>query len=479
MTISGTRSTEEAARFVEGMTIGDHFVIRGKLGGGGMGEVYLAENLNIAVICYAVKVLRREFSSSPRFVEMLRDEAQKQARLKHENVVGIYDYFVWDEHHCLVQEFVEGATLEAILEAQPGGMNLDLAIELMVGILGGLDFAHKEGILHCDVKPANVIVGTNGRPRVTDFGISRDIRSRDTTGLGGAGTAEYMSPEQTRPPYQIDHRSDVFAAGVTFFEMLCCRRPFKPCTGDEPFPQRTTDAPDVRSIRADIPQPVARIVATALQRDPDQRFQSCGEFVQALLDYRRGVEIRRLLRWAIPVMLVALAATVIGLHAWREHVSADARAREGEAAAQIEQNQVAAQVLAEKRQATIEQSVHNASVALEQLCQLSAEYEVKKDGVEVARRSGLDNLARLFTEKLGAMQREIEHEAAAYRDAVSKLSSEDPTLVGNGIERARQADPLVKAFGPGIAEDDRALRSGRALPALEQMKKRCPATVAR
>lgn len=479
MTISGTCRTEEAGSFAEGMRIGDHFVIRGKLGGGGMGEVYLAENLNIAVICYAIKVLRREFSNNLRFVDMLRDEAHKQARLKHDNVVGIYDYFLWGDHHCLVQEFVEGATLEAIIEAQPGGMSLDLAIELMVGVLGGLDFAHKEGILHCDVKPANVIVGTDGRPHVTDFGISRDIRSRDDTGLGGAGTAEYMSPEQTRPPYQIDHRSDVFAAGVTFFEMLCGRMPFKPCTGDDPFPQRTTDAPDVRSIRADVPEPVARIVATALQRDPDQRFQSCGEFAQALLDYRRSVEIRRVLRWAIPAGLAVLAAAVIGLHAWREHVSAGAQAREAEAAAQIEQNQVAAQVLATKRQATIEQSVHNASVALEQLCQLSAEYEVKKDGVEVARRSGLDNMARLFTEKLGAMQREIEQEAAAYRDAVTKLSSEDPTLVGNGIERERPVDPLVKVFGPRIAEDDRALRSGRALPALEQMKQRCPATLAR
>ena len=296
----------------DGTTIGDHFIIRRKLGGGGMGEVYLAENLELPDKKYAIKVLRSEFSHDPRFVSMLQDEAKKQARLEHDNVVQIYDLLKWAGHYCLIQSFVNGKTLASMIEEEPQGLKPAVALPLMLDILKGLDHAHAIGILHCDVKPANVIVDMDGRARVTDFGISRDIGpiARDS-GLVGVGTPEYMSPEQIIKPYEVDHRTDVFSAGVMFFEMLCGRLPFEaPQSQDNAsMPQIIMDAPDVRQFRNDIPEALARIVATGLQRDPALRFQGCVDFHRAIVDFRRRERWRR--TW-LPAIIGSSIIAVIG-----------------------------------------------------------------------------------------------------------------------------------------------------------------------
>ena len=464
---SGAHST---GSLVDGMTIGDHFIIRGKLGGGGMGEVYLAENLNVVGKKYAIKVLRREFSDNPRFVTMLQDEASKQARLDHDNVVGMYDFFRWAGHYCLLQTFVKGKTLAQMIAEQPAGLDREVALTLMMGILSGLDYAHEAGILHCDMKPANVIVDPEGRPRVTDFGISRDIGATSrSSGLAGAGTAEYMSPEQIRPPYDIDHRSDVFSAGVMLFEMLCGRLPFDTSlsTNGVGLPQLTTDAPDVRRFRADTPEPIARIVATALQRDPAQRFQGCADFKRAIVDYRKRERWRRTWLPAIVVTSVFAAAGAIGLYQWRQHVDEQVKLQE-------ELNHQESIALAARKEKTVGDVLHNAAAALNLLCHESAEYRIKKSGVDAAIKSGLDDMARLFEAKLKGMEEGIAKQAGAYAGAMRQLRKEDAALVAKGIARQSEADTLVQGFTDTIKADDATLRAGGEIPPLDQMLSRCP-----
>jgi len=443
--------------FAEGTIIGDHFVLRRRLGGGGMGEVYLAENLNVSGKKYAIKVLRPEFSNKPMFDTMLLDEASKQARLSHDNVVGMYDFFRWSGHCCLLQTYVKGKTLEDMLAEQPGGLEREQALTLMIGVLSGLDHAHKEGILHCDVKPGNVIVDTDGRPRVTDFGISRDIGTR--TGLRGAGTPAYMSPEQCDPPYEIDHRTDVFSAGVMFFQMLCGRLPFD-ATGPG-MPQTSTDAPDIRLFRPDVPEPIARIVATALQRDPAQRFQGCGDFERAIVEHRKRERWRRTWLPAIVVTSILAVIGAIALYEWRKHVDDEVRA----AALANQQRAIA---LAAAKEKTVAEAVRNANIALNAVCRESIEYGIKKRGVATAISSGLPDIARQLEERLASLRDSITDQAAAYDKAMRQLANEDAALVAKGL--AGQVG-VVAAM---MSADDAALRAGRGVPELDQLLSRCP-----
>jgi len=462
-----TRSQSDSS-LVGGDTIGGHFVIRRKLGGGGMGEVFLAENLNVPDKKYAIKVLRREFSDQPRFVAMLRDEATKQSRLEHDNVVGMYDFLLWKDHYCLIQSYVEGKSLADMIAGSPGGLPLTVALPLMTGILSGLDHAHKIGILHCDVKPANVIVAKeDSRPRVTDFGISRDVggKSRDS-GVVGAGTAEYMSPEQVLSPYEIDHRSDVFSAGVLFFEMLCGRLPFDvdPEQHGAALPQLHQDAPDVRALRPDIPEPIARIVATALQRDPALRFQGCGDFRKAIADY---LWWRRFIRILVPSLAVACVIAIVGtffLLQWREGVNREARIKR-------EQNEREAAMLAAT---TANEALVNVKTSLNLLCRELNEYRAREPGLELARQAGDPDRVEKFRVRLSDMKANMDQYATKYGEAMRQLSSTGPDVVAAAITR-RSNEPEFQAMAGSIKADEAGLRQRGTLVSVDDLKARCPA----
>lgn len=444
----------------EGMVIGDHFVIRRKLGGGGMGEVFLAENQNVPDKRYAIKVLRSEFSAQPRFVAILQDEASKQARLDHDNVVGMYDYFRWGSHYCLVQDFIDGKTLADRIAEAPAGLDLQTALGLMGGILSGLDYAHEIGILHCDVKPANVIIGLDKRPRVTDFGISREIgREAPETGLGGAGTAEYMSPEQILPPYAFDHRCDVFSAGVLFFEMLTGRLPYRIDTTQAEliWPQLMAEAPDVREFRRDIPEAIARIVATALRRDPGQRFQGCADFRRALEDFSRRERWRKTWLPAIAIAGTVLAAGAFGLYQWRQSVAERAR---------IEHEEVIA-----RTRKVVEDALVNASSSLRLLCREAAEYGIRRKGVDNARDSGLVELAQKFEVRLKEMDENMTKQAMGYEASLRQLNRVEKALVADGIAMHAKSDAPAASL---IAADEANLRAGLAAASRADLLVRCP-----
>lgn len=450
----------QIATFADGTIIGDHFIIRRKLGGGGMGEVYLAENLELPDKKYAIKVLRSEFSADPRFVSMLQDEAKKQARLEHDNVVQIYDLLKWAGHYCLIQSFVNGKTLASMIEEEPQGLKPAVALALMLDILNGLDHAHEIGILHCDVKPANVIVDMDGRARVTDFGISRDIGpiARDS-GLVGVGTPEYMSPEQILKPYEVDHRTDVFSAGVMFFEMLCGRLPFEaPQSQDNAsMPQIIMDAPDVRQFRDDIPEALARIVATALQREPALRFQGCADFHLAIDDFRRRERWRR--TWLPAIIGTSIIAVIgaVALYQWRETVN-------NQATEDKKQNELV----------HIKESIKTAATWMNGICRESKSLGPKREAVKIAQASGLPEVVRNFEVQIADIDTNIDTFAAKYTSAIQQLSSLDSAVVSKELAAQSSSDPMVSKVADTIRDDDAALRARKSIRTRQELVGRCP-----
>jgi|UPI000647E16C hypothetical protein len=459
------------AALADGTTIGDHFLVRRKLGGGGMGEVYLVDNLNVPGKKHAIKLLRRELSGDPRFVELLREEAAKQSRLESDdNVVGVVDFFEWNGRHCLLQNYVDGLTLAQMLEQHPKGLALDTVLTLMQGVLSGLDHAHALGILHCDVKPANVIVDRDGRPRVTDFGISRDIgAAAEAHGLAGAGTAEYMSPEQVQRPHEIDHRCDVFSAGVMCFEMLCGQLPFPvdAARPQAPLLQLRHDAPDVRRFRPDVPEAVARIVATALQRDPAARFQGCADFRQAIADHRRRERWRRTWLPALAVAGVLAVIGVVALQQWRAHVQQQVQAEQ----ARVRQERAALLV---RMRGVAGEAVHNAAQSLNLMCREAVEYALKAPFVAKAREAGLADTARDFERKLADMRENMQRHAADYTGSLQRLGQADEAIVGEALAAQVGGEGASARLAGFVRTDDAAQRRGTALPTPDQLLQRCP-----
>ena len=440
-----------------GALIGDHFVIRSQLGSGGMGHVYLAEHATLPDIKCAVKVLRRELSANESFVGILRAEARKQSRLEHDNVVQIHDFFEWNGRYCLVQGFVRGETLNRLIANSPKGLDLRLALRVICDVLSGLDYAHEQGILHCDIKPSNVIIDESGRARILDFGIARDLgaSSADSDVLS-AGTPDYMSPEQILPPYAVDHRTDVYSSGVTLFQMLCGRLPFDraPTQVDGEMPQVRLDPPDVRRFRPDIPEVVARIVVTATQRDRDRRFAACADFREALSAYQRRERWRRTWLPAIAASFVIAAAVGFTLWEWSLRVQ-------------------------HKNVLSASASIGTAAESLGQLCREAEERERKNAGLALALKMQDAEGQRLvegFKHQLADIDTNIAGMARNYLGALSQLRTLPAMAVGKARTLALQsAAGEERQWATGIvASDYEALRSGRATPpSSEALIQRC------
>jgi hypothetical protein len=393
----------------EGTLIGDHFVVRRHLGGGGMGDVYLAEHVALPDIKHAVKVLKRELSGNQRFVSSLFEEANLQSRLDHDNVVQIRDFFAWDGHYCLVQNYIGGATLSTALANAPKGLPVLVALQLICDVLAGLDYAHMQGVLHCDVKPGNVIVDERGRARITDFGIARKMGfSQPGDASLAAGTPAYMSPEQGRPPFQVDHRTDVYSTGAMLFEMLTGRLPFD-VPGDGPLPQCFVDPPDVRQFRPELPEIIARIVVTAMARERERRFGACADFRKEILDYQRRERWRR--TW-LPAIVIIGAVAAVGFFAlWRWSVRAEERAAP-----------------------PIKELIADAATALNLMCRESNDRNVRRAGIRLSTETEDAELLKQFLRRIGEMDENIESYRQRYLRDLEKLR----TLEGRASVRGRE-----------------------------------------
>ncbi len=262
-----------------GMLIADRYEVLEKIGTGGMSVVYKAKDhkLNRFV---AIKVLKQEFSDNANFVSKFRVEAQAAAGLMHPNIVNVYD--VGDEKgmYYIVMELVDGITLKKYIEKK-SRLSVKEAISIAIQVSMGLEAAHKNHIIHRDIKPQNIIISKDGKVKVTDFGIAKAATSNTITS-NVMGSVHYTSPEQARGGYS-DERSDIYSLGITIFEML---------TGRVPFNGETTVAIAIKHIQTPMPSPkefapeipgsVEQIVLKCCEKSPDRRYQSMAELIADL-----------------------------------------------------------------------------------------------------------------------------------------------------------------------------------------------------
>ena len=205
-----------------GTIIGDRYEILEKVGSGGMADVFRAKchRLNRFV---AIKILKQEYSEDTKFVAKFRGEAQAIASMSHPNIVGIYDVGEEDGLYYIVMELVDGITLKKYIE-EKGKLSVKEAVGISLQIANGLDAAHRNNIVHRDVKPQNILIARDGTAKVSDFGIAKAASSNTIT-ANAMGSVHYISPEQARGGYS-DEKSDIYSLGVTMYEMLIGDLPF-------------------------------------------------------------------------------------------------------------------------------------------------------------------------------------------------------------------------------------------------------------
>src|SRR2546421_3617347 len=241
-----------------------------KLGTGGMANVYLAEDQELGRRV-AIKILNDRHAGDEQFVERFRREAKNAAGLSHPNIVSIYDRGQAEGTYYIAMEYLEGRTLKELLVTR-GPTPLPVAIDYARQILAALGFAHKHGIVHRDIKPHNVVVGPDGRLKVTDFGIARSGASQMTEAGSIIGTAQYLSPEQARGA-PVDQRSDLYSIGIVLYEMLTGTVPF---TGETPLEiamKHLSAVPEPPSEkRPEVQHDLDLVVLRALAKNPEDRY---------------------------------------------------------------------------------------------------------------------------------------------------------------------------------------------------------------
>jgi serine/threonine protein kinase len=264
-----------------GNVVGNYKIVE-KIGEGGMGSVFKGIDVMLEREV-AIKVLRPELAGQPEIVERFRSEAVTLARLNHPKIATLYSFFRHRDDFMMVMEFVPGQTLGDVIMNR-GALKWSDAIPMICQALEGIDHAHSLGIIHRDVKPANMMLTASGTVKVMDFGIARVLGSARMTRAGHLiGTIEYMSPEQVKGQH-TDARSDIYSSGIVLYELLTGRVPF---SSDSEFDlmrsQIEEPPPPPRVFDMTIPEAIELVILRALAKTPGERFETAGEFRDALL----------------------------------------------------------------------------------------------------------------------------------------------------------------------------------------------------
>jgi len=254
--------------------------ILGRIGSGGMADVYSAEDTHLGREV-ALKVLHRRFAQDVEFVERFRREAKSAASLSHPNVVGIFDRGEHEGTYYIAMECLTGRTLKDVI-LQEAPLDQEHAIDFGIQVLQAAGFAHRRGVIHRDFKPHNVIVDDQGHAKVTDFGIARAGASEMTETGSIMGTAQYLSPEQAQG-HAVTDASDLYSIGVMLYEMLAGRLPFDGDSAVSIALKHLNEAPvPLSTLRPDIDPALESVVMAALAKDPAARWQSAEDFAEAL-----------------------------------------------------------------------------------------------------------------------------------------------------------------------------------------------------
>ncbi|MFD2612927.1 Stk1 family PASTA domain-containing Ser/Thr kinase [Paenibacillus gansuensis] len=264
-----------------GLELGGRYEIISRIGGGGMALVYKGHDilLNRKV---AVKVLRQQFVHDEEFIRRFRREAQSAASLSHPNVVSIYDVGQEDEIHYIVMEYIDGHNLNEIIQ-QRAPLQVEESVRVASQICDALEHAHQNHIIHRDIKPHNILIGKNGRVKVTDFGIARAVTSSTITQTGSViGSVHYFSPEHAKGVI-TGEKSDLYSLGIVLYQMLTAQLPF---LGESPISvalkhlQEHVEEP--RKVNPVIPQSVENVILKAMRKNPEERYQSATEMLRDL-----------------------------------------------------------------------------------------------------------------------------------------------------------------------------------------------------
>lgn len=263
----------------EGMYLAERYEIVGKVGAGGMADVYKAKDHTLGRFV-AIKVLKMEFSEDVNFVTKFRTEAQSAAGLEHPNIVNIYDVGSENGMYYIVMEYVEGITLKTYIEKK-GQLSFKEAVSIAIQVGRGIEAAHNKHIIHRDIKPQNIIISTEGKVKVTDFGIAR-VATTNTINADVMGSVHYASPEQARNGF-VDGKSDIYSLGIVMYEMV---------TGRVPFDGESTVAVAIQHLQEEMVVPSAyapnlpismeKIILKCTQKSPDRRYDSISDLLMDL-----------------------------------------------------------------------------------------------------------------------------------------------------------------------------------------------------
>ncbi len=263
-----------------GSRVGDYEIIQ-ILGVGGMGRVYKVRN-TLSDRIEAMKVLLPDLEGTPGFADRFMREIKVQAALNHPNIAALYTAFRADNQVLMLMEYVEGTTLEKMMDA--GRIPIEKALDFTVHVLSALSYAHERGVIHRDLKPANMMITPDGLVKLMDFGIARMTTDRKLTQTGSTlGSLYYMSPEQINGAADLDSRSDIYSLGVTLYEMITGTRPFQGDSGYKIMAAHLESKP-LPPVQAspDLPRGLSEIIMQSLEKDPEKRFQSADAFRTAL-----------------------------------------------------------------------------------------------------------------------------------------------------------------------------------------------------
>ena len=261
------------------MFIADRYEVISKIGAGGMSDVYKAKD-HVLGRFVAIKVLKPEFSEDVGFVSKFHTEAQSAAGLEHPNIVNIYDVGSEDGLHYIVMEYIEGITLKTYIEKK-GHLTFKEAVSIAIQVGRGIEAAHNKNIVHRDIKPQNIMISTEGKVKVMDFGIARAATS-NTIHSDVMGSVHYSSPEQARNGF-IDGKSDIYSLGIVMYEMVTGRVPFDGDTTVSIAIQHLQEEMVPPSAYApDLPISLEKIILKCTQKSPSRRYQNIGDLIQDL-----------------------------------------------------------------------------------------------------------------------------------------------------------------------------------------------------
>jgi len=281
-----------------GTLLNERYQLQTTLGTGGMAQVFRALDITLERPV-AVKILKTDVSSDPQAQERFRQEAKAIANLTHPNIVTLHDFGYDQGVLFFVMEYLPGSNLKQLIK-QKGAFTAYEALPLMIQVCAGLGFAHRTNVVHCDVKPHNVIVTDDRRVKVTDFGISRVIQStehEDQLEEVVWGSPLYFAPEQAMGK-QPSPASDVYSAGVTFYEMLTGRPPFVAKTAERLARLHIEEAPaDPRVYSPDLPEELSLVILKVLSKEPSNRYRNGDQFATVL---RSIYDQTRPLKTALP-----------------------------------------------------------------------------------------------------------------------------------------------------------------------------------